>query len=171
MYVRTQMPKHTRSCLLVGFCSATGYTLLKNVAASGAPEFYSTDGFVATLEQGAAGGNKMFDFISYATLPTLPPYPPCPPSILLPCRLTPSCPALTARPPGRSSAPPLPPPQRPQVRAWAGAAAFPPGASAGASFPSAGRNQVDVRCVDGAGVYVPVRAAWQRWVHDTLGAR
>ena len=53
----------------MGFCSSSGYTLLKNVAASGAPEFYSTDGFVATLEQGAAGGEKMFDFISYATLP------------------------------------------------------------------------------------------------------
>ena len=67
MYVRTQMPKHTRACLLVGFCSSSGYTLLNNVAAPGAPEFYSSDGFVATLEQGAAGGGKMFDFLSYAS--------------------------------------------------------------------------------------------------------
>ena len=89
MYVRTQMPKHTRACLLVGFCSSSGYTLLNNVAAQEAPEFYSSDGLVATLEQGAAGGGKMFDFISYATLPTelplLPlPCPPCPPSATLP---------------------------------------------------------------------------------------
>ena len=153
----------------MGFCSSSGYTLLKNVAASGAPEFYSTDGFVATLEQGAAGGEKMFDFISYATLPhpaapfTLPTLYTTPvalsPHALLPC---------PDRGPAGSQQ--RHPPQRPQVRAWAGTAAFSPGAAAGASFPSAGRNQVDVRCVDGAGVYVPVRAAWCRWVHDTLGA-
>ena len=114
MYVRTQMPKHTRACLLVGFCSSSGYTLLNNVAAPGAPEFYSSDGFVATLEQGAAGGGKMFDFLSYAsTHPAAPPthnlptpsgYPahlPIQPA-LLPCPpRTPALPALPALIAGR----------------------------------------------------------------------
>ena len=103
MYVRTQMPKHTRACLLVGFCSSSGYTLLNNVAAPGAPEFYSSDGFVATLEQGAAGGGKMFAFLSYAST-TLPPHRPttCPhPRATLPTYPSspPCCPARLGHPP------------------------------------------------------------------------
>ena len=90
------MPKHTRNCLLVNFCSSSGYHIISNVAAAGVPAFYTQK--VAQLEQGAAGADKMFDFLVYAPAarPSLLPCPPLRPVPLLsPAQPSPAlpCPA------------------------------------------------------------------------------
>ena len=94
VYLRTDMPKHTRNCLLVNFCSSSGYHIISN--APGALELYTQK--EAQLEQGAAGADKMFDFLVYAPAarPSLLPCPPLRPVPLLsPAQPSPAlpCPA------------------------------------------------------------------------------